>query len=113
MSTRRRFLASLAAAPLLPAQATSPPSPSSSPAPSPATPGPVAEALAAVVRHRYGSQLDAADVEEIKKTIGESLEAAGKLKKLRLGNADEPVTRFEARPPGTAPVVPQVGQSKR
>ena len=121
MATQRRsFLKSLAAAPLLPralvsAQAapspTAGPSPAVSlppppppPSPSPATaPGPVAEALGQVVQRRYGSQLEAADLEEIKKGIEDNLQAADKLKKaLKLTNADEPVNLFQAVPPGPA-----------
>jgi len=49
---------------------------------------------------RYGSQLQAADLEEIKKGIEDNLQAAERLRKsLKLGNADEPVTLFQARPP--------------
>ena len=59
--SRRRFLRSLAVAPLLPtalSQAPTPPSPSPPiPSPSPSPPGPVAQALGEVVRIRYGSQL--------------------------------------------------------
>ena len=113
MATQRRsFLKSLAAAPLLPRALVSPqaapsptagPSPALStplPSPSPATPpGPVAEALGQVVQHRYGSQLEAGDLDEIKKNIEENLQAADKLKKaLKLTNADEPVNLFQAVP---------------
>jgi hypothetical protein len=114
MATRRRsFLKSLAAAPLLPGALVSPqaaPSPAAipsqaaslpAPSPSPATvPGPVAEALGQVVQHRYGSQLEAADLEEIRKGIEDNLQAAERLKKsLKLTNADEPVNLFQAVPP--------------
>jgi hypothetical protein len=102
---RRSFLKSLAAAPLLPRalvgpQTTTPPAAAlPSPSPSP-VPGPVAEALAQVVQHRYGSQLEAGDLEEIKKGIEENLQAADRLKKaLKLTNADEPVNLFQAVPP--------------
>ena len=107
---RRSFLKSLAAAPLLPralvAQQAVPspaaPLPSPSPSPSP-VPGPVAEALAQVVQQRYGSQLEAGDLEEIKKGIEENLQAADRLKKaLKLTNADEPVNLFRAVPPAPA-----------
>lgn len=103
MSTpRRRFLKSLAAAPLLPRALVEPqraPSPAPSPSPSP-VPGPVAEALAEVVKRRYGSHLQAADLEDIQKGIEDNLQAAERLKKgMKLGNADEPVTLFRARPP--------------
>src|SRR5947208_3667918 len=69
-----------------PSPATALPSPSPSPSP---VPGPVAEALAQVVEQRYGSQLEAADLEEIKKGIEDNLQAADRLKKaLKLTNAD-------------------------
>jgi hypothetical protein len=109
---RRSFLKSLAAAPLLPgalvsaqgAPAPSPsPPPAAPPAPSPSpspVPGPVAEALGQVVQLRYGSQLGAGDLDEIKKGIEDNLQAADKLKKaLKLTNADEPVSLFQAVPP--------------
>jgi hypothetical protein len=115
MTTHRRsFLKSLAAAPLLPGalvaqQAAPSPSPSPSPAmpapsPSPSpVPGPVAEALGQVVQERYGAQLEAGDLDEIKKNIEDNLQAADKLKKaLKLTNADEPVSLFQAVPPVAA-----------
>ena len=110
MATRRRsFLKSLAAAPLLPRALVAPQGvpapvpaavlPSPSPSPSP-VPGPVAEALAQVVQHRYGSHLEAGEMDEIKKAIEDSLQGADRLKKaLKLTNADEPVTLFQAIPP--------------
>jgi hypothetical protein len=113
MATHRRsFLKALAAAPLLPRALVTPqgapaPSPAAalpppSPSPSP-VPGPVAEALGQVVQQRYGSQLEAADLEEIKKGIEDNLQAADRLKKaLKLTNADEPVNLFQAAPPAPA-----------
>jgi hypothetical protein len=51
------------------------------------------------VRHRYGAQLEPADLAEIDKAIEGNLQAADRLKNaIKLGNADEPVTIFEARP---------------
>ena len=113
MATRRRsFLKSLAAAPLLPGALVSPqaapspaasPSPAAAPLPSPSpspAPGPAAEALGQVVQQRYGAQLEAADLAEIKKGIEDNLQAADRLKKaLKLTNADEPVSLFQAVPP--------------
>ncbi len=98
---RRRFLQSLSAAPLLPAvlvqaQATVP---ETSPTAA------LARHLAEVVRARYGGQLEAADLDEVARLIGESLDGAEKLRSVKLGNADEPVTLFSARRPG--PVAPQ------
>jgi hypothetical protein len=109
MRPRRRFLKALAAAPLAPsallaAQAPSAPPPTAPAAPPPAPgaepPGPAARALGQVVRHRYGAQLEAADLELVDKAIESNLQAAERLKNaVRLGNADEPATLFEARPP--------------
>jgi hypothetical protein len=106
---RRSFLKSLAAAPLLPAALTQtapnppqPPSPTPAPSPSPEVPGPVALALAEAARHRFGAHLEPGDMEEIKKAIQGNLQAAERLRRVVLGNADEPVTTFSARPSGTA-----------
>jgi hypothetical protein len=115
---RRRFLASLAATPLVPAAWTqtapapplaSPPPPSP-PAPSP-SPDPVADALAEAARQRFGAHFGPGDFEEVKKAIAGNLQAAARLQKaVKLANSDEPVTIFEARPPrprpGTAPAAP-------
>jgi len=109
-TARRRVLQSLASAPLLPAAwahaqvAPAAPPTAASPAapPSPAAPGPVAEALGGVVQHRYGSQLGAEDLAEVKKVIAENLRSADRLKKVLLGNGDEPVTLFQAEPPAAA-----------
>lgn len=107
---RRSFLKSIASVPLAPGAAaalaqtpTPTPSPAPSASPSPAPPGPVAEALTRVVEHRYGSQLEAADLKEIAKSIDESLQGAERLRKaMKLTNADEPVSTFRARPPARA-----------
>jgi hypothetical protein len=102
---RRTFLASLVAAPLLPAAlaqvAPNPPGPASpTPAASPSDePGPMALALAAAARHRFGAHLEAGDEAEIAKGIHANLQAADRLRAVPLGNADEPVTTFAARPP--------------
>lgn len=123
---RRRFLASLAATPLLPSTLTqtlpapSPPSaPPSPPAPSPSpSPDPVADALAEASRQRYGAHFAPGDFEEVKTAISGNLQAAARLQKaLKLTNADEPVTLFEARPPtprpGTAPkAAPPTGRPR-
>ena len=108
MRPRRQFLKALGAAPLAPsallaAQATPaapPAAPSPTPSPGDTPPGPAAQALGQVVRQRYEShQLEAADLAEIDKGIESNLQAADRLKAaIRLGNADEPVTLFEARP---------------
>jgi hypothetical protein len=92
MRTRRRFLRALAAPPATP-----------TPLLGDTPPGPAAEALADVVRHRYGAQLEPADLEEIKKAIEGNLQAADRAKNaVPLGHADEPVTIFEARSRGRA-----------
>jgi hypothetical protein len=115
--SRRRFLRSLAAAPLLPTalsafQAPTPPSPAPAapvppaPSPSPSPPGPVAQALGEVVRIRYGAQLEGADLAEVRKGIEDNLQAADRLRKgVKLGNADEPVNIFHPRlaPPPAPP----------
>jgi hypothetical protein len=93
-TARRGFLQSLLAAPLLPDSLVS----AQAPSPSPAAPDPVAEALAAVVKARYGAQLDAAELETVRGEIKKSLEAGERLKATKLGNGDEPATAFSARP---------------
>jgi hypothetical protein len=99
-TARRRFLKSLAVAPLVPALA--PP-----PTPAPAAPSgheAVAEALAEVVKREFGAHLDAAELEAVRKELARGVERAERLRKAaRLRNADEPVSRFEARPPEARP----------
>jgi hypothetical protein len=128
--SRRRFLRSLAAAPLLPtalSQAPTPPSPAPAtpsptptipspsppvPSPSPSPPGPVAQALGEVVRVRYGSQLEEADLAEVRKGIEDNLQAADRLRNaVKLGNGDEPVNVF--RPRVALRPVPPVGRRRR
>ena len=98
---RRGFLRSLALAPLAPAALA----PQAAPTPLPAAPpavgdGAVAEALAEAVKRQFGVHLDAAELEAVKKEITRNLESAARLRQAAgLGNADEPVSRFEARPP--------------
>ena len=107
---RRRFLKSLAAAPLLPAaiaEAQAPPAaqpaPSSSPAAS-AAPDPVADALTEVVRLRYGAHFEATDdLDTVRGEIARNQRSAARLKALGLRNGDEPVTVFSARLPGETP----------
>ena len=121
---RRGFLKSLAVAPLLPAavqvpQATpEPPAATPSPSPSPsASPGPtpLALALAEAVRQRFGAELNAEDLAEVATGIDGNLQAASRLReRLRQGNADEPVTLFEARPtPYVPPPAPVPARSRR
>jgi hypothetical protein len=64
----------------------------------------VAEALAEAVRREFGANLDAAELEAVKKELTRGRERAERLRRAaRLGNADEPASRFEARPPEAPP----------
>src|SRR5262245_25444951 len=112
-TARRGFLKSLAVTPLVPGAALVPQvTPAPTPAPPPATPSPSASpggpgamawALAEAVRHRFGAQLTAQERADGAKGIDDNLQAATRLRdRLRLANADEPVTLFQARP---APVL--------
>jgi hypothetical protein len=94
---RRGFLKSAAAVPLAPAALA----PQASPAAAPATPaGSVAEALAEAVKREFGAHLDAGEIEAVKNELAQNLERGERLhREARLSNADEPVGRFEARPP--------------
>ena len=104
---RRGFLKSLAAVPLAPAAIAPQAVPAPAPAPPPvAAPAPptgheaVAEALAEAVKREFGAHLDGAEIDAVKKELTRNLESAARLRQAaRLGNADEPVSRFEARPP--------------
>jgi hypothetical protein len=92
---RRGFLRSVAAVPLAPAALGA-----QSAASPPAEKDAVAEALAEAVKREFGAHLDAAELEAVKKELAKGLERAERLRKqAKLTNADEPVTRFEARPP--------------
>jgi hypothetical protein len=63
----------------------------------------VAEALEEAVRREFGEHLDAGELEAVRKELRRALERAERLRRAaRLTNADEPVTRFEARPPQAA-----------
>ena len=113
---RRRFLKSLAAAPLLPAavaEAQTPPAPSASPVPSPSPDAdPVAGALTEVVRLRYGSHFEGTDdLAAVREEIARNLQGAARLRSLGLRNADEPVTVFSPRVPG--PRKPSGGKAAR
>jgi hypothetical protein len=106
---RRGFLKSLAAVPLAPAAITPQAVPAPAPAPPPAAaPAPptgheaVAEALAEAVKREFGAHLDGAELNAVKKELARNLGSAARLRQAaRLGNADEPVSRFEARPPAS------------
>jgi hypothetical protein len=106
---RRRFLKSLATAPLLPAAiADTQAPPPASPAPSPsavasvsAEADPVADAFAEIVRLRYGTHFEGTnDLAAVREEIARNLQGAARLRSLGLRNADEPVTVFSARVPG-------------
>jgi hypothetical protein len=101
---RRAFLEGLAVAPLAPAAFASPAVPEPPPAGAAAMAGPeaVAETLAEAVKRQYGAHLDADELQAVRKRILRNLERADRLRKAAgLGNADEPVTRFEAVPKAT------------
>ena len=90
---RRSFLVALAGAPLLRLPRAL--AQEASPAPD----APVAQALCDFVRFRFGSQLSPEDLHEIAKSIGENLTLVESLRKLKLGNGDDPVTTFKPHPP--------------
>jgi hypothetical protein len=96
-TARRGFLKRLALAPLAPAALASAAVPA---APLPTGDAAVAEALAEAVKRQFGAHLDDAELAAVKKELTRNIESAARLRQAaRLGNADEPVSRFEARPP--------------
>lgn len=107
-SSRRAFaktLAVAAAAPaLLPAAALGQAAPAATPTPAltptsvptPEAPSSVAEALTEVVRIRWGKHLSGEQLGEIAKAIDGRLKAGEAMKKVKLGNADEPDVVFFA-----------------
>ncbi|MBK9963830.1 MAG: hypothetical protein IPP07_02570 [Holophagales bacterium] len=106
-SSRRAFaktLAVAAAAPaLLPAaalgQTAAPPpaaTPLPTPVPTPEAPSSVAEALTEVVRIRWGKHLSGEQLGDVAKAIDGRLKAGEAMKKVKLGNADEPDVVFFA-----------------
>jgi hypothetical protein len=105
MRSRRGFLKALAVAPVVPG-ALGPQSPTA-PVAAPATAGAsasVEEALTEAIRLQFGAHLDAAELEEVRKELVRNRAAAVRLRAAaRLANADDLVTRFEARPPAPAP----------
>ena len=104
MKSRRGFLKALAVAPVARGAlgSQSPPPPAGTPAAvSPSDS--VSEALAEAVRRQFGAHLDAAELEQVRRELERNRSAAERLRAAtRLVNADEPVTRFEARPPARA-----------
>ena len=58
--------------------------------------------IAEAVKREFGAHLDDAELDAVKKELARNLGSAARLREAaRLGNADEPVSRFEARPPGS------------
>ncbi len=102
MESRRGFLKALALAPVVTPGALGPQSalpPAATKAPDVASDA-VAEALAEAVRRQFGDHLGAAELEEVRREIERNRRAAERLRAAaRLTNADDPVGRFEARPP--------------
>jgi hypothetical protein len=100
--SRRAFLGALAVAPVVPAALA--PQTAVPPASPPVSPdAAVAEALAEAVKREFGSQLDPAGLDAVRKELARGLERASRLRQAaRLDNADAPVTRFEARPPAAS-----------
>jgi hypothetical protein len=95
---RRGFLRSVAAVPLVPESLA--PQGAAAPAPAPSGNELVAEALAEAVKRQFGTRLDAAELESVKKELASGLERGERLRiQARLTNADEPVALFQARPP--------------
>ncbi len=109
-TSRRRFakaLAAAAAAPaLLPAAAlaqAAASAPTPTPVPTPEAPSSAAEALTEVVRLRWGKHLTGEQLESISKEIDGRLKGAEAMKKVKLGNADEPDVVFFAGAEGSRP----------
>lgn len=106
-NARRALLKTAAALPLLPAALVAA-APAASPAPAPASPaplpaggpGPLARAYAGILGQRFGSQLGPGDVDELARMVQEGLDDGERLRDLKLGNADEPVTVFRVTPAG-------------
>jgi len=99
---RRGFLKALAVAPILPGALTRDAltAAQAQAAPASTPPGGVAEALAEAVRREFGAHLDAQELEEVRKELERNRAAAARLRAAaKLANADDPVGRFEARPP--------------
>jgi hypothetical protein len=95
-TARRGFLKTLAAVPLVPSAAGAAPDGTASPGGTAA----VAQALAEAVKREFGAHLDAGELAAVEKELALGLERGARLRRAaRLGNADEPVARFEARPP--------------
>jgi len=111
-TSRRHFLQALGAATALPlvarmAPAQTPPASTPTPAtaPTPATtpavdPGVEADArrLLDIVQRRYGSRLDGAQLDAIRDDLQDGIQSGQALRKVALGNSDEPAIVFRALP---------------
>jgi hypothetical protein len=98
-AARRGFLKAVAIAPLVPGALAPAPAAAGAAAPPGAGTGAggVAEALAEALRREHGAHLDADALARVTKEIAASLESAARLRRaVPLGNADEPVTLFQA-----------------
>jgi hypothetical protein len=65
-------------------------------------PTPDAEALAEVVRIRYGKNLSDDQLAEVKRSINGRIRTADRLKQFKLANGDEPAFVFSANPDSAA-----------
>lgn len=106
---RRGFLKALALAPIVPtAVAPQAPAPATAvpavPAAAATGAAAVAEALAEAARREFPGQLDEKDLTVVRREIESTLGSAARLRAAaRLGNGDEPVTRFQPYPPAAPP----------
>jgi hypothetical protein len=98
--SRREFakaLAAMATAPLFSrAELLAPHQPAQATGQAPEQPTPAAEALAEVVRIRYGDNLNQDQMKQIKQSIDRTLRSADRLKQFKLRNSDEPAFVFSA-----------------
>lgn len=76
-------------------EAAAPPNPQPSPTPPP-KPSPVAEAYVQVARARFGEQVTAEQLEQIKKDLEGNVRVAERLRAVKLNNGDEPDFTFIA-----------------
>ena len=108
--TRREFAKSLAVAAAAPLVATAGVAPGADAAVAQTPPQPAAnpfasqaEALAEVVRRRYGQQLNDEQLEAVKRSIERALRGGDTLHKFALTNGDEPAFMFSADLPEMEP----------
>jgi hypothetical protein len=76
-------------------EATAPPVPQPEAATA-SKPSPVAEAYAEVARARFGERLTPEEFEQVKKDLEGNLQAAERLRSVKLKNEDEPDFTFSA-----------------